>query len=629
MKCVVPQDRAVLVGTMAACTGDRSDALQQLLSGPIQPDALVGDYLAEINLSWRAAEMETDESAGFDQGFIESLRKAENGLRKRLEAGTFPRIAVNAGALNPRQLAMNVQAYLSETFGKDGCELLVAYVTGDNVIETLQKPEVFADIRHLSDGKTLSSWGHQPVVANAYIGQWGIVEALRAGAAIVISGRTTDASTIQAIASWWHAWDELNYEKLALGLIAGHLIECGHYVTGGNFCGFRHIEDYFDLAMPIAEIHQDHVVVTKQPGQNGVVNVDTVRSQILYEIQGHFYYNPDVIADLSDIAVFEDGKDRVKVSGVRGLPPPPTLKASIQAYAGYQAEFCAVAIGSEIEAKAKSLEKQIRRIFNIEARLKGGPAALQSFSFQCLGGSGTENAPSENAATATIRILAQAKDASSLSSQNFSGLIIETLCQAYPGFTPHLEYHRTGTPRPYLSYFPALIPRHYLEPMRVHFLSRDSPISIDHPKFTAFVTDLPKQRNYEPTQPQNLARFGPTITIPLGHQVFARSGDKGANVNVGFFPQGGSMEEWDWLRSFLTTEKLLELLGEDASAVKKTERVEFPNMRAVHFVLFGLLGEGVTNTSRIDALGKGIAEYLRSKFVPYPEELYRGFEKRI
>ena len=237
MKCVIPQDRAVLVGTMAACTGDRSDALQQLLSGPIQPDALVGDYLAEINLSWRAAEMEKDEAAGFDQGFIESLRKAEGALRRRLEAGTFPRIAVNAGALNPKQLAMNVQAYLTEAFGREGQNLLVAYVTGDNVIEALKKPEVLADITHLSEGTTLSSWSHQPVVANAYIGQWGIVEALRAGAAIVISGRTTDASTIQAVASWWHDWGEHDHGQLALGLIAGHLIECGHYVVSVSFSG--------------------------------------------------------------------------------------------------------------------------------------------------------------------------------------------------------------------------------------------------------------------------------------------------------------------------------------------------------------------------------------------------------
>ena len=99
------------------------------------------------------------------------------------------------------------------------------------------------------------------------------------------------------------------------------------------------------------------------------------------------------------------------MTGVKGLPPPPTLKASIQAYAGYQAEFCAIAVGSDIEAKARSLEKQIRRIFNVEERLKGGPEALQSFSFQCLGGSGTEDARNENAAMATIRILAQAKDA--------------------------------------------------------------------------------------------------------------------------------------------------------------------------------------------------------------------------
>ncbi len=231
MNCVGRQNRAVLVGTMAACTGDRSDALLQLLSGPIQPDAIVGDYLAEINLSWRAAEMEKDGDAGFDNGFINSLKKAQPALEKRLENNTFPRIAVNAGALNPRQLAADVQAFVAQAFGEKGKDLVIAYVTGDNLLGTLLKPDVASDVRHMSDGTPLSSWGYEPVVANAYIGQWGVCEALRAGAAIVICGRTTDASTIQAVASWWHEWGDQQYDKLALGLVAGHLIECGHYVV--------------------------------------------------------------------------------------------------------------------------------------------------------------------------------------------------------------------------------------------------------------------------------------------------------------------------------------------------------------------------------------------------------------
>ena len=190
--------------------------------------------------------------------------------------------------------------------------------------------------------------------------------------------------------------------------------------------------------------------------------------------------------------------------------------------------------------------------------------------------------------------------------ENFMAPIIENLISAYPGFTPNLEYHRTGHPRPFLAYFPGLISRTNLPPVVVH-LENDKTIKIATPE-TISVDKLPKQLNYQPSNPFDLASFGPTVKIPLGYQVLGRSGDKGANVNCGFFPRGQTEEEWDWFRSFMTTDRIHSLLGKDSKAVERTERVEFPRIHAVHFVLIGLLsgggGGGVSSTCRPDSLGK-------------------------
>jgi hypothetical protein len=228
-------------------------------------------------------------------------------------------------------------------------------------------------------------------------------------------------------------------------------------------------------------------------------------------------------------------------------------------------------------------------------------------SIQCLG-TCQPNPESQDAATAHVRIFAQSKDAETLKVENFKDPVIENLIQAYPGFTPSLEYHRTGMPKPFLAYYPGLVPRGHFDPVKVHFLDFNKTITLPHPEFVTPVAQLPKQQNYEPTNPVDLKSFGPTVQIPLGYQVFARSGDKGANVNCGLFPRGQSKEEWDWFRSFMTTKKVMELMGKDAAAVERVERVEFPEIHAVHFVFVGILsgggGGGVSSTVRADSLGK-------------------------
>jgi hypothetical protein len=365
---------------------------------------------------------------------------------------------------------------------------------------------------------------------------------------------------------------------------------------------------------------------------------------MLYEIQGRYYYNPDVIADLTTAKIAADGENRVKVSGIKGLPPPESLKVSVLGHGGYQAEINAFAIGLDIPEKAESWARMCRRRLGIPENGDLSSTKFETFAVQCLGVC-ERNPRSQDAATAHVRLFAQAKDYETLAVENFKDPLIENLISAYPGFTPSMEYHRTGIPKPFLAYYPGLLPRGLVEPVNVYFVDSDEIITIPHPVFVTPVAQLPKQQNYEPTNPVDLKSFGETVQIPLGYQVYARSGDKGANVNCGLFPRGNSQEEWDWFRSFMSTPKLIELLGDDAKAVERIERVEFPEIHGVHFVLVGVLsgggGGGVSSTSRPDALGKvetlnysrlisqGIGEYLRAKWVDYPKKFYDGYENRI
>lgn len=378
--------------------------------------------------------------------------------------------------------------------------------------------------------------------------------------------------------------------------------------TGGFFPGFKSIPNYYDLAFPLAEIHGDgHSVITKQPNYNGIVSVDTVRCQVIYEIQGRYYYNPDTIADLTTVKVAAEGPDRVRISGVKGLPPPETLKVSVLGQGGYQAEINAYAIGLDIKEKAESWANMTRRMLGVNPNGDVKGSKFETLSIQTLG-TAQQNPQSQDEATVHVRVFAQAKDPETLKVENFKDPVIENLISAYPGFTPSLEYHRTGMPKPFLAYYPGLLPRGLIEPVKVHFLDSNESITIAHPSYAIPIAKLPKQENYEPTNPVSLDSFGPTVKIPLGYQVFARSGDKGANVNCGLFPRGESKDEWDWFRTFMSTEKVMELMGKDAKTVERTERIEFPEIHAVHFVFVGILsgggGGGVSSTTRADSLGK-------------------------
>jgi hypothetical protein len=455
------------------------------------------------------------------------------------------------------------------------------------------------------------------LIVRCYLGGAGICEALRQGCDIVICGRVADAAPTIGAAMWWHGWDrETDLDQIAGSLVAGHLIECSSYVCGGYYSGFKRLMDKCEnIGFPIAEIEHDGTcIISKEPGTGGEVSVGTVASQLLYEIQGPLYYGSDVTANLEGIVMKDIGKDRVSVTGVRGLPAPSTTKVGLTAWGGYQAEFHYYLVGLDLEEKAEWTEKQIRH--SIGDAVKD----LTCLKFS-LNGYSPENPRDQEVSTVDFRIFVQTKnralvDSFTLDVPGFNRWCMENFLQSCPGASLHND-QRQSEGKEFYEYYVTLLPQSEVKhQVELPWLGK----SIDIPVQKNVTTYSRDQKSYETEDPVDLEKFGPTTRGPLGWVVGGRSGDKASDANVGFYVRHD--DEWDWLRSILTIDKIHTLL-ERSNKGRKIERFEIPGIRAVHFLIRDHLDRGFNSTSEYDTLGKNLCEYLRAKHVDIPNKFLR------
>ncbi|WXK00248.1 acyclic terpene utilization AtuA family protein [Saccharopolyspora sp. ID03-671] len=384
--------RPIRIAGFSGYLGDRRSALDEAMAGdPV--DVLIGDYLAEFTLAMLSARHRSDPSRGYVEYFLTQL---EPHLSAIAERGV--RVVVNAGGFNPAGLAEATRALVAEA----GADLRVAHVEGDNVLPRLAELQAGGhDLASMDTGEPLESWRGSPVAANAYLGGWGITAALRAGADIVVCGRVTDASLTAGPAAWWHEWSRTDFDRLAASVVAGHIIECGPHATGGNFSGFTAIPGAVAPGFPIAEIADDGTtVITKHAADGGAVTTDTVTAQLVYEIQGPRYLNPDVTAHLDDLRLRQIGPDRVELSGATGSPPPPTTKVALFAPIGHQIVTALYVTGLDIDAKVALIREQA------EALLAGAEAELDVSAL----GTVAEDPQRQWDATAQVRIMATASE---------------------------------------------------------------------------------------------------------------------------------------------------------------------------------------------------------------------------
>lgn len=549
----------------------------------------------------------------FESSFLDALSPALDDL-----ARYGIKVAVNAGASDTEAM-YNI---VCEMIKKKGLKIPVAWISGDQVMPAVQQSlkDGTSTFKNIYTGETLSSWEFEPIGAQAYLGGLGIAEAFSQGAQIVICGRVSDASPIIGAAFWWHKWERTQLDRLANAFVAGHLVECSTYVCGGNFSGFKELENtpggWADIGFPIAEISEDgSVVITKQKNSAGFVTIHTCSSQLLYEIQGPWYYNSDVTALLSGLWFEQIGPNRVALHGVKGLPPPPTTKVGITARGGFQAEAMYFLTGLDVPHKARMLEAQLRKL------LAPYSSKFTKLAFGVIGSAGVDS-DNQNGATTIFRIFAQAKRAEDLAPPKFVRQIIDNIMQGYPGATFHLDF-RQGLPKQYYEYYVTLLPQSKVEHV-VHFNGKETTIP-PPPHSEVYPARQPSQNG--PAIAINLDNFGPTERLPLGTIAHARSGDKGSDCNCGFWVRHA--DEYAWLKNTLTTENIKILLGKeyDTSRVPKieVERFELSNLKGVHFLFRNLLDRGVTSTGSVDFLGKNCAEFLRNRHVDIPVKfLARG-----
>jgi hypothetical protein len=577
--------RPVRIGNCSGFYGDRFAAMREMLEGG-DLDVLTGDYLAELTMLILFRSQAKDPSRGYATTFV---RQLEDCLGLAWEKGV--RIVANAGGLNPAGCADAVR----ELANRLGLRVKVAHVEGDDLLPKV--PELRgADGNGLSNLDTGAPLTGDPLTANAYLGGWGIATALDAGAQVVVTGRVTDAALVIGPAAWWHKWSPDHVDELAGALVTGHVLECGAQATGGNYSFFTEIPDNTHLGFPLAEIAEDgSSVITKHPGTGGAVTVGTVTAQLLYEIGPPAYLNPDAVAHFDTIQLEQEGVDRVRISGVRGSTPPPTTKVCLNLLGGFRNSMTFLLTGLDIEAKADLVRRQLAPV------LEG----VESVTW-ALARTDHEDPETNEQAVATLRVTVKDQDARKIG-RPFSSAAVEIALASYPGCTLTSP---PGDATMYGVYWPALVPNDVVEQAVV--LDNGDRVPVEAQRSTRR-SDRDRVEPLSVVADPAAARSG-VLRAPLGTVAGARSGDKGGNANLGVWVETDAA--YQWLSAGLTVDKLKELLPETKEY--DVERFDLPNIRALNFVIHGLLGEGVAAGTRQDAQAKGLGEWLRARHVNIP-----------
>jgi hypothetical protein len=566
------------IGNASGFYGDRFTAWREMLDGG-ELDVLTGDYLAELTMLILGRDRLRDPDLGYARTF---LRQMESCLGTAVERGV--RIVTNAGGLNPAGLA----TALRELAGRLGVPVRIGYVDAD----PLDRPDA--------------------LTAHAYLGGFGIAACLAAGAQVVVTGRVTDASLVVGPAIAHFGWTPDDLDALAGAAVAGHLLECGAQVTGGNFSFFTELPDGgFRPGFPIAEISADgSAVVTKHPGTGGAVTLETVTAQLLYEIDTPDYLGPDVVTRLDTVRLHADGPDRVRVSGVRGGAPPETLKVGVTRLAGFRNSMTFVLCGLQVEAKAALVRAQLTHAV--------GAHGLEFV----LARTDHPDASGTEPASALLHVHLKDTDPER-AGRAFSAAAVELALASYPGCTLTTP---PGPATPYGIFTAEYVPQTAVRHVAVlpDGTRREIP---PPPVTTAIPPGLDGSRSdatgdgafAPPTGGSDATPAEPVRTRrgPLGELVGARSGDKGSDANLGVWARSAAGHAW--LRRWLTVDRLRELLPETAGL--PVERYELPALRAVNFVIRGLLGAGVAASTRFDPQAKALGELLRARIVDLPVAL--------
>lgn len=580
---------SLIVGNCSGFFGDRQSAASEVVRHP-GLDVLTGDWLAELTMLILQKQHARDPLRGFASTFVAQV---EEVLGTCLDRGI--KIVSNAGGVNPGGCAEAVRSVAERL----GLQVSVGTVSGDDVSRSVIGLAAAGQLTDMSGG--MLDLNRKVLAANAYLGGWGITACLAGGADIVVTGRVTDAALVTGPAAWAFGWTPTSWNELAGAVVAGHVIECGAQATGGNYPFFTELGSAPRIGFPIAELRADgSSIITKVDSSDGAVTVDTVKAQLLYEVQSETYHNADVSLLLESVRVEQVGQDRVLVSGALGVRPPDQLKVSMGVEGGWRNSMTLVLTGREIEQKAQMAEAAVWDA------IPCGREAFDDVDVELLGRP-VEDPATMGESVSLLRIAVSSTD-ERLAGRQFSSAVVQTGLASYPGF------YMTAPPGPassYARYVPALVDADQVVPVAaVDGFAVDVAATPRGPAYSRSVADR--------TVPATSRDWtGAHRRVALGELCGARSGDKGGNANVGIWVR--DERAWPWLRDVLDASLFASLLP--GKQTFEVQRFELPHLHALNFVVLGWLGDGVASNLRLDAQAKGLAEYVRSRWVDIPEEL--------
>ena len=587
------KDNSIRIANCSGFYGDKlSIARDMIEGGPI--DVLTGDYLAELTMTILYNQKL---KRGEDHGYVGTFLKQFKDIAKLAQEQDI-KIVTNAGGLNPSSMAAAVEEIVQEL----NLDLKVAYIEGDDLMPRIDELyEGGETLTNIDKALDLQNYKKKPITANAYLGAWGIKEALDNGADVVICPRVTDAAVVIGPAAWKYNWSRDQYDELAGALAAGHIIECGAQATGGNYSFFQEVPTFDNIGYPIAEIYEDgSFVITKHENTGGLVSVGTVTAQLLYEIGSPAYLNPDVISHFDTLEITQESQDRVLVKNNRGSSPTKTHKVCINLVGGYRNGIELLLTGLDIEEKSKLIVDQIFKSL-------GGQEQFDKVDIQ-LHRTDKDNPTSNEEAQAFLRIDVMSSNPD-LVGRLFNAKIIELALANFPGWTGRSGVVPNGA---YIEYWPALVNSKYIK----------EHIYIDGKVIDVIPTsqlDL-EEKYYQKVPYENNKLDVSNFKEEYFGKIFGtRSGDKGGCANLGVWAK--SQDAYSFLFEFLTVKKLKELMPDlDEFQI---DRYELPNILSLNFYVHGILQDGVSSSTRMDGQAKSLGEYLRAKKINFPEQLLK------
>ncbi|MEX5742438.1 acyclic terpene utilization AtuA family protein [Acinetobacter baumannii] len=589
--------RVVKIGCASGFWGDTNTAAFQLVH-LTDINYLVFDYLSEITMSIMAKAKMVEPKHGYALDFVSRVMAP---LLKKIAEKKI-KVISNAGGVNPLACRDALQKIIKEY----GLDLKVAVVLGDDLLPKHEQLKS-QNIQEMFSGEALPE---QVASSNAYLGAVAIRDALDLGADIVITGRVVDSAVVLAPLLHEYQWPLDDYDKLAQGSLAGHVIECGAQCTGGNFTDWQLVQGFDNMGFPVVEVSEDgSFVVTKPQGTGGLVSTATVAEQIVYEIGNpQAYLLPDVIADFSHVHLEQVGEHRVRVTGAKGQAPTTQYKVSATYPDGYRVLVSFLIAGREAPRKAQVIADAILTKCERVLAMRSVPP----FSEKSVEILGIESTYGDHAQTLNSREVV-VKIALKHMFKEACMFFASEIAQASTGMAPALAGIVGGRPKasPVIKLFSFLIDKNQLN-IEIDFEGKRYPVEIPQGVSTEQLPTL--------TAGENAVYQGDEIEVPLIEIAHARSGDKGNHSNIGVIAR--KADYLPWIRAALTEQSVASYMQHVLDAEKgRVIRYELPGLNALNFMLENALGGGGVASLRIDPQGKAFAQQLLDMPVKVPAHL--------